>query len=100
MIPTYIAHLVSLWKVWNRPWNRQVPQSNSLVWTPRVLDADVEVVGEVTKVLKPGQEWRVKSMATFWSARSQVVLNLGPGDEVKVTGRKGGALLIEPVNKG
>jgi membrane protein implicated in regulation of membrane protease activity len=64
-----------------------------------VLDSDVEVAGEVTKVLKPGREWRIKSMATFWVARSQVVLNLNPGDEVKVTGREGGALLIEPVNK-
>jgi len=95
MIPTYIAHLLSAWKVWNR----QVQKSDSLVWTPRVLDSDVEVAGEVTKVLKPGREWRVKSMATFWVARSQVVLNLNPGDEVKVTGREGGALLIEPVNK-
>ena len=95
MIPTYIAHLLSVWKAWNR----QMPKSDALAWTPTVLDADVEVAGEVTKVLKPGREWRVKSMATFWVAHSQVVLNLGPGDEVKVTGRKGGALLIEPVDR-
>jgi membrane protein implicated in regulation of membrane protease activity len=96
MIPAYITHLLSVWKAWNQP----IPKPDSLVWTPRVLNSDVEVSGEVTKVLKPGREWRVKSMATFWIARSQVILNLDPGDEVKVTGRKGGALLIEPMNKG
>ncbi|MEM6866912.1 MAG: NfeD family protein [Cyanobacteria bacterium P01_C01_bin.121] len=95
MIPAYIAYLLSIWKAWKR----QMPKSDTLGWAPRVLDSDIDVTGEVTKVLKPGREWRVKSMATFWVAHSQVIVNLDPGDEVKVTGREGGALLIEPVDR-
>lgn len=95
MMPTYIVRSLFMRKAWNR----QIPKLDPPAWTPRVLDSDIEVAGEVTKVLKPGVKWRIKYMATFWSARSQVVLNLSPGDEVKVTGRRGGALLIEPVDK-
>jgi membrane protein implicated in regulation of membrane protease activity len=53
--------------------------------------------GKIDKVIEPGRVWRVAHKATFWFARSHADANFRPGDWVKVVGREGIVLLIEPM---
>lgn len=93
-ILTHVTRTLSIWK----KWEGKVSEPDSKSWTPRVLRSDVELKDEVAKVLKQqGRKWRVQYTATSWSAHSRNVLNLRPGDEVKVVGREGSVLLIEPL---
>ncbi|GAB4368015.1 MAG: hypothetical protein Kow00121_06760 [Elainellaceae cyanobacterium] len=54
--------------------------------------------GKVDKVVEPGKVWRVCHNATFWFARSHKRINLYPGDWVKIVGRDGIVLFIEPMD--
>jgi membrane protein implicated in regulation of membrane protease activity len=57
-----------------------------------------EYEGKIAEVVEPGKIWRVYYKATYWSARAQKQENLRSGDWVKVIGRQGLVLLIEPMN--
>lgn len=59
--------------------------------------------GEIVDVIKPGQEWRIKFRASYWTARSKIPADFQQGDRVRVIGHKiiGGrtsnTLLIERI---
>lgn len=71
--------------------NKQMDKPDSEI---RVLASNLK--GTIAKVLKQGEEYRVRYTATSWSIQSETAVTLKPGDEVKVIGRKGNVLLIEP----
>lgn len=54
--------------------------------------------GKIDKIVEPGKVWRVSHKATFWFARSHRPANFHPGDWVKVVGREGIVLFIEPMD--
>lgn len=56
-----------------------------------------EQEGKIDKVIEPGKVWRVAHKATFWFARSHADANFCPGDWVRVVGREGIVLVIEPM---
>jgi membrane protein implicated in regulation of membrane protease activity len=70
---------------------------------PGSLDAHIssevpicEYEGKIDKIIESGKVWRVYHKATFWFARSQRSVNFHIGDFVRVVGRRGTVLLIEP----
>jgi membrane protein implicated in regulation of membrane protease activity len=58
---------------------------------------DVTGTGTIDKVVRQGYEWRVRFNGTYWTARSSHPVKLQPGDQVRIMGRQGTMLLIEPV---
>lgn len=90
-----LINLVLAWKsVWKMLslWN---PLPAWQTWQPGVLEVKHE--GKVDEVVEEGKAWRVKHNSTLWLARSTDWIILSPGDEVKVVGRKGLILFIEPL---
>lgn len=71
-----------------------LPQPVWISWHEQSLS---EWEGKVDEIVEPGKRWRVKHQATLWFARSHQLVNLSPGDGVKVVGRKGLILFIEPI---
>lgn len=57
---------------------------------------NIEWEGTIKTVVEPGKIWRVWYHATTWPARSDSLVEFRPGDRVKVTGRQGLTLSIEP----
>jgi membrane protein implicated in regulation of membrane protease activity len=53
--------------------------------------------GTVTEVIRPGKEWRVSVDGVYWSANALTYVELFPGDDFQVIGRKGIKLMIRPV---
>lgn len=53
--------------------------------------------GKIETVVEQGKIWRVWYKATTWSARSDSSVEFHPGDWVKVIGRQGLTLFIEPL---
>ena len=53
--------------------------------------------GKIEPVVEQGKTWRVWYHATTWSARSDRSVEFHPGDWVKVIGRQGLTLFIEPL---
>lgn len=72
---------LALW-LWTKPQDR-LPKDNP--------------EGRICAEIETGKEWRVRHLATFWAARTYGKNNFKIGDYVKVVGRKGLVLFIEPV---
>lgn len=62
---------------------------------PLVLEESRE--GRVDAEIETGRVWRVRHLATFWSARSEKKAAFKDGDYVRVVKRKGLILFIEPI---
>lgn len=62
--------------------------------------------GKIDAVIEPGKVWRVRHLATFWMARAGKFpageprtgepCDFAAGDYIKIVGRKGLILFIEP----
>lgn len=66
----------------------------------RINDEFTGLEGTVDKVIRQGQEWRVRVQGgTFWTARSEAQCILNQGDEIKVIYRapRKLKLVIEPL---
>lgn len=102
MIFGSVVHLLSVWKSWLwkiwpwKAWFWKVSQSRLESWPQRSSDPTVTVEGKVAQVLEPGRKWQVQYASTLWSAQAPARAHLKPGDWVKVIGRQGIILLIEP----
>jgi len=59
-----------------------------------------DIKGEATVIdtISPGRKGGVKFRGTWWSARCPQAIALDPGTFVRVVGRQGIALLVEPVS--
>lgn len=55
--------------------------------------------GEVVAVVKPGRVWQVCYKASFWLARSRTSVDFRPGDWIRVVGRWGIVLIVEPLER-
>lgn len=56
--------------------------------------------GIITKIVIPGQKWRVKYAATEWFAIAPRPANFSLGDRVKILGRQSAVtLIVEPVEQ-
>lgn len=94
MIIGTVVHLLSIWKSWL--WKVSQPRLES--WPQESSDSEVTVEGKIARVLEPGKKWQVQYASTFWSAQTHSLADLQPGDWVKVIGRQGIILLIEPID--
>ncbi|MEM6597481.1 MAG: hypothetical protein AAF810_12965 [Cyanobacteria bacterium P01_D01_bin.36] len=56
-----------------------------------------ESEGRIDAELESGKVWRVRHLATFWAARSHQKSDFKIGDYIRVVGRKGLTLFIEPI---
>jgi membrane protein implicated in regulation of membrane protease activity len=61
------------------------------------IGSALEQEGKIDEIVEQGKVWRVWHKATFWFARSHRRSNFQPGDWVKIVGREGTVLFIEPV---
>jgi membrane protein implicated in regulation of membrane protease activity len=99
MIIGSVVHLLSVWKSWLwKSWFRQVSQPRLEDWPKKSSDSEVTVEGKIARVLEPGKKWQVQYASTLWSAQTPALAHLKPGDWVKVIGRQGIILLIEPID--
>jgi membrane protein implicated in regulation of membrane protease activity len=57
----------------------------------------VDFEAKVDKVVEPGRTWRVYHKGVYWPAYSYSGANFQPGDWVRVVGRDGINLVIEPL---
>lgn len=96
--------LTSLYWVWMSGWETLMSWKNLVVWktlpvkqTWQAGALEVKRDGKVDTVVEQGKAWRVKYHSTVWPARSTTWICLSPGDEVKVVGREGLVLSIEPL---
>lgn len=94
MIIGTVVHLLSRLKSWL--WKSPQPRLEN--WPQGSNDPEVTVEGKIARVLEPGKKWQVQYASTFWSAQTRGLTNLQPGDWVKVIGRQGIILLIEPID--
>lgn len=59
------------------------------------VDGDLLGKATVDAVKKPGEQWRVRFAATYWTAKAiEPNAEFSPGDVVQVVGRYGTLLLI------
>lgn len=74
----------------------------ALFATQQATGCKPEWEGKIETVVEQGKTWRVRHNATTWSARSDSAADFRPGDWVRVIGRQGLTLFIEPLqeNKG
>ncbi len=86
------------------------------VWLKSQPSAAEQILeGKIDAVIEPGKVWRVRHLATFWMARTgkpaagEPVAGKPPvgeprdfaaGDYIKIVGRKGLVLFIEPFEPG
>ena len=65
----------------------------------RINDEFTGLEGTVDKVVRQGQEWRVRIQGSFWTACSEVQYILNQGDRIKVLYRDTHKLrlVIEPL---
>lgn len=71
-----------------------------LLWRQPQPEVCTEVLeGKIDAVIEVGKVWRVRHLATYWSARSHKKINLVVGECIRVVGRKGLVLLIEPMEE-
>jgi len=70
---------------------KQILEGNAL--EDEILEGRIDAILEGRKV------WRVRYLATFWTARSGKEERFSPGDYIKIVGRKGLVLLIEPMEE-
>lgn len=78
--------LLSLVQAWLASFTAQQPVVCKTEWE-----------GKVETIVEQGKIWWVWYNATSWSARSDSSVEFHPGDWVKVTGRQGSTLFIEPL---
>jgi membrane protein implicated in regulation of membrane protease activity len=71
-------------------------RKQSLVKPAHGLNTDREE-GIIAEIVSEAREWRVYFIGTWWPARSLKPLRLNPGDAVRVIGRDGLTLFIEPL---
>lgn len=83
-----------------RLWQLLISVLKYLVWfqpstpvTEGILEARIDKVVETGKVL------RIRCLATYWTGRSRKEINLTVGDYIKVVGRTGLTLWIEPLER-
>lgn len=68
---------------------------------PPIAPPSDALEGEIVNIVKPGQEWRIRFRATYWTARTPFPDDLQPGDRVRivghrtVAGRTSNTLLVE-----
>lgn len=83
-----------------RLWKLLISFFKYLVWVQPQQPVTEEILeGKVDKVIETGKIWRVRYLATYWAARSHQKIHLTAGDYIRVVGRKGLVLLIEPLEK-
>ena len=71
-----------------------------LVWIQPQSKVTEEILeGRIDRVVETGKAWRVRCLATYWAARSHQTIHLTTGDYIRVVGRKGLILFIEPLEK-
>jgi len=80
------------WKQWLKSWTEMVLWAKS---RPLVPTDDSE--GRIDAEIEIGKVWRVRHLATFWTARSHKRGEFKIGDYIRVVGRKGLILFIEPL---
>ena len=78
--------LLSIFQAWIASFATQQPTVCKVEWE-----------GKIEAVMEQGKIWRVWYNATTWSARSDISVEFHPGDWVKVIGRQGLTLFIEPL---
>jgi hypothetical protein len=62
------------------------------------LDKIAQAEAIVQKAIKPGEEGQVKFLGSWWPAQSSEQITIGIGTEVKVVGRRGISLIVEPLH--
>jgi membrane protein implicated in regulation of membrane protease activity len=71
-----------------------------VVWPKSQLAVPEESLeGRIDAEIETGKVWRVRHLATFWTARSYKQDRFKIGDYIKVVERKGHILFIEPLEQ-
>lgn len=83
-----------------RFWKLLISLVRYLVWIPPYSATNAEICeGKIDEIIEEGKIWRVRYLATYWFARSGKEIDIDVGDYIKVVGRKGLVLWIEPLDK-
>jgi membrane protein implicated in regulation of membrane protease activity len=69
------------------------------LFAAKKIGSALEQEGKIAEVVEQGKVWRVWHKATFWFARSRKGTDFKPGDWVKVVGREGTVLFVEPMEE-
>ena len=83
-----------IWKQWLNSWIQMTIWAKSHAFTPME-----ESEGRIDEEIEKGRVWRVRHLATFWAARSTEKREFKIGDYIRVVGRQGLVLFIEPLEE-
>ncbi len=78
-------------------WPQSQPPAFKQIEQTLEKNSEQTLEGKVDDIIEPGKVWRIRHLATFWTARAGKGRDFAAGDYIKIVGRKGLILFIEPL---